>query len=204
MINNKYEAYTLGFFYADGYIYNKGVNNNMRIEIKEEDGQHLHHIFNHLIEWNVYSRQREHWKPTITFHKGNKALCKQLCDWNYKSKLNFNLDHICTKYLRYWLLGFLDGDGSMYLHPKQYLRQITFSGPYDMDWQFLTNILTINAIGHKHSTQINSANSRSSKIRITNRLSITNFGQCVYPNGFEFGLKRKYDKYVEMMQTYKS
>lgn len=198
---NKYSAYILGLFIADGSIYYKKPHNHIRFEMISEDINNLEYIFMKCFKWNKHIRKRNKWKETTTFYKNSKELSLFLQSKNFHQKNNIDINFISKKLLRYFLLGYIDGDGCYYFNSKLHLRQFCITENINFDWNFIINILNELKIKYTISKNIDKKGYRSSRLRITGKDNIIKLKQFLYPKNFEFGLKRKYIKLNELINN---
>jgi hypothetical protein len=191
-MNLNHYYYSLGYFFADGSIYTPTYR--LSIEGVAEDLLPMVHIFNSIVNWKLYERNRtrndNQCKPALTLYKGSKKLTTQLIDQGYYQPFCGikPLSFVPDEYKYLWYRGFFDGDGCVYYNKQQYLKQVSISGKYDMDWQFITNtfpFFTCRKVTGKNSY---------SQCRIASLPNIKSFHGFLYPNGYDdIGLKRKFD-----------
>jgi hypothetical protein len=196
----KETAYLLGFLWADSYINTKphdykrkGNNFVVSLEIVKKDMDELVNILDIHGKWCYYCRQRPN-------RQSQKSAIVSVKDFHiFLSSLGFQhkhqgfdklFNHIPTNLYSYLLLGLSDGDGSFYINNKK-ARQWNISSCYEQDWTAIEILLS--HIGCRSRTlRYHSVCGNVSYVRICNKtlLSLIDF---MYPKGFEFGLKRKYD-----------
>lgn len=192
---NKKQAYTLGFFFADGYLNPK--QGRIAVEILKDDMDQLKHVFDSFLDWNRYDRQRTndgvHRRPQSQIVKGNQILCNSMVSQGYHIPRDGTkaLKHIPEKLHYMWFRGFFDGDGNIY--HKNYQRQISVSGPKDMDWSFFLN---------QFPNFKTSKRSNASIYRICSLQNIVSFMSYLYPNCWDgIGLKRKWNTYCGIVNS---
>jgi hypothetical protein len=127
-------AYIFGFLWADGSIrYSQHKASGVSIELQREDADHLEKIYKGCgIKYKIYHRNRKNRKPQKNLIINDVKLTNLLINkysFDQKSKIFFDLKKI-SGLEKYFLLGFLDGDGYV-----KYCLQ--FSGSYDFDWSNL-------------------------------------------------------------------
>lgn len=148
-IDSPSKAYFLGLLYADGG-YLKKVSKNGRIdlslslELKKEDSYIIEEFKKQLEsslpvkeiikDETMISNGKEYsfTKNNCYFRIGSKKLISDLISWGCvenKTKELFNAPNIEKEYLRYFLLGFYDGDGIASVGEKAY---IGFCGTEEM------------------------------------------------------------------------
>jgi len=196
---SKESAYIMGLLWADGHLNNKSQRHRIEIEAVWDDLVCLKKLFK---GWTIKTRSRINRKKQMTYITCNKVLYHFLksmdyTDKNYKSadKIISYLKQKNNDLLRFWLLGYLDGDGCVYFNKKRNLRQISFSSGFNQDWNFLSIILNNLNINFKiYKNHLKKSNSKYSCLRFCGKNNCIKFLNYLYPQGFEFGLKRKYCK----------
>lgn len=117
IIDCEIKAYLLGFYIADGSIYqNKAGNYIFEFSLKKEDG----YMVNIMRDYLHPSKAVYEKKNCITLSIGSKELCTNILK-TYNSKLNktydkfyeFPFDKIPKELFNHFLRGFMDGDGSI-------------------------------------------------------------------------------------------
>lgn len=139
-IDSGYKAYLLGFIYADGSIYDgrkeDRPNRQLRLSIycaSEDD-----YILDKFLKDNPsatksYSirKNRPKEKKITVVRVTNTKLCNDLINLGClinKSKIGMKFPKLKTQYIRHFIRGFLDGDGSI-IHRKvnyKYKRKTTY------------------------------------------------------------------------------
>lgn len=186
-------AYLLGFFWADGYT----VRNSFGFEVVKNDAECVQNVLDVAQQnYSFSDRQRPNRQPqrSIRLHV-NQDLVRHLHDIGLVSnrRSSPNLESIPANQLRYFVLGFFDGDGNLYHNERWGLNQCTFSGQYEQDWSYLAAILSDQGISTSQQRMITKAGHKYSCVRFTGLKRIKVFCDYLYPDGFEFGLKRKFD-----------
>lgn len=202
-IDDKYFCYFLGIMWADGYIYSKGrTKNRIDITLVYDDLKDIEYIFDKIGYWKKYTRNRIGYKLQLNFRAIDNTLYNFLKEHDYdkKSKISPNkiLRKISEKNIKYFLKGFFDGDGCFYYN--KYTRQCVFTSSYDQNWMFLTKILNTLCVKNTSIKQISKSGCRSF-LRITNR-DIIKFGNYLYDDVDIIGLKRKYEKFLLIKESY--
>ena len=194
----KESVYILGLLWADGFI--NLSNNDILLEVKYSDGLEFLPIFLETGQWKTLTRTRENQNAMMTIRTCNKFLVKFLIDMNYgphnKQSAKEILDLIPNNLKHYWFRGFLDGDGCFYVNIKIRSKTLSFAGPQNQNWSFITDIL--DELSIENYTMENRIKHPSSNIRIGNYYGIIKFGDYIYQNynKDKIGLKRKHDKFV--------
>lgn len=187
-------SYFLGFLWADGYIKNNGAA--IEIEILSDDASDIKREICGVINYREYHRKRgENETTAITI--GDKHLVSLLVEkfgFDKKSALFMKTDFIPTNLIKYFLRGYLDGDG--YVGKTK----IQFSAPYDYDWTHFISVLVMLGISdYKIRKYISSKNHKSSSMIINHKHDSKKLLDFIYEGRGEdrIGLGRKYDKYLE-------
>ena len=194
-------AYFLGFLWADGYVLEKA--NKIAIEITEEDGIQLEHIFNKIATFSIYRRSRKGRKPQMTFYYSDSNIVNLLYSLGkYPHSIESHekiLNYIPKKYHIYFLRGLVDGDGCFYIH--DYIRsistQFTICGNVEQNWEYLVEELK--NYGMTCSIKRRQEKSGNSSIIInTNRIELKTFIGNLYKTEDNIWLPRKYEKAMQI------
>lgn len=201
-------AYFLGFLWGDGYL---NDCHTISCDILLEDAKNIHYLF--------VSFGFNKWKDTEASDKSDKngrivhrrrQRRYRLTDWtfeefltsmNYRTKNlspNKILDWLPKSLVRYWILGLFDADGCFYTNQKHRLFQCALAGPFDQEWTWLQTILNNLNISSKIKRTVWKTGYKGSVLRWTGQDNYRLFANYLYPDGYEFGLKRKYQKSLEM------
>ena len=199
-------AYTLGFFWADGYISQSqgSRNNNVRIEIAEADGENLKEIFCKFIPWKLYYRKRKGRKNQIAFNVTDGYFKKWLLEMGFGMK-SFNspnniLNHL-NRFSIYFLRGLIDGDGCIYIGNKSN-NQLSITSTFEQDWSYMEEFCLTRGIKFSIKRTENKSG-KSSQFRITNKPGIKMIYKELYletklPG---MGLHRKINKFKEIYNS---
>lgn len=200
------DFYTLGFLWADGYLYNKNGKTRVSIDIQESDAEVLKDLFLSCGTWYVNTQYRINKKPLVTFGTTNKFLLKYLTDYDYDKKSFISPDKILysipTQYHHYWFMGYFDGDGCFYHHKKRWLFQTSICSTYDQDWSAIERIYKKLNINYVIKRRIQHEKSRHSVIRTSGRDSYFKIGQYIYQDRM-IGLPRKFEKWKLVLSKIK-
>lgn len=186
-------AYLLGFFWADGCI--RTGQTGIEISILYDDGVRLENTIQNLIKYRKYIRKREGKRKTLTLIINDVLLVKLLksqFDFHNKNYHFFNLLTIPTQLQKYFLRGYLDGDG----HIAQ--TKVSFSASYDCDWNnFILLLKSIGIVEYKIRKYISKENHKSSTMIINLKNNSCKLLEFIY-DGYEtdgIGLSRKYNSF---------
>lgn len=189
-------VYYLGFLWADGNIRRTGI----KLEIMKED---LMDILNDLlkidfIKFNTYSRERNVFKPSMSIYFCNAKLYDSFFSIYFKDKSSSSpdklLEIIPENFIRYFFNGLIDGDGNFYVSENLKIKQFNISSTFDQDWSYLESIFEKLNIKKYEIRKSENKKGKSSVIRISNYDDIFKLYKFIYPNEFEIGLRRKYEK----------
>lgn len=193
-INTKETSYVLGLLWADGYL----TKNYISIEANKNDLLELEHILYKISIWCKYDRTK---RNVLTYMINNRELCKYLHSFDYSFKSLKSPDKILNiipeKLKKYFIRGWIDGDGCFYFYKKEYIRQFSLSGAYNTDWSYFENLCKNLNIKYNIKRVFNTKTSYS-VVRISNKNDIKKLGDLIYDDYLidKMGLYRKYLKYL--------
>lgn len=198
-IQNKNYLYLLGLLWADGYM---GKYYTV-LDINRTDGEEIMKRIPD-IKHSVYYMHRKPYKKSMIIHFKDKLFNSFLKQNGYQvNRLNPNkiLDQIDKDKIKYWLLGYLDGDGCIYTNIKNKCFQLTFASSIKQKWDFLVQFCNEHKIKYsirkaKHITVKNKIH-KASYFRVVGIINMKKFLDVVYKNNV--GLSRKYNKYKEAL-----
>lgn len=188
-INNFNKAYILGFLYADGYNSNKGI----QIGLQKRDLEILEFINNELQSNCNIKETDDYVYLYINSRKLSLQLDKLGCYKNKTFKISFPY-FLEKQYLKDFIRGYFDGDGSVYKQKNYDCRTVSFIGNnlfIEQLFDFLKKEFNTEKI---YLRQIEKCNNKISEIRFTTKEVVNKFYNYIYPNDTCFGLKRKKDK----------
>jgi hypothetical protein len=199
-------AWILGFIWADGFINGNGIY----IQTKSDDMDSMENIFLKIGKWNRKNRYRKNSKhEQTTLWICNKFLIKFLIenDFHLKSYVSPEkiLKLIPDELKHYFYLGWADGDGSFYynIHTVTYAHKFGITSRLDYDWSAFEGLLKTFDIKYSKFLKCYKGG-KSSDIQITDRKSVIALGEYLYQNFDKdhIGLQRKYDKYIQIINSY--
>lgn len=209
-------CYFLGYFWADGYLPKK--YNGMVLEISTKDSLDIKTMLLKAYPFKFIERKKDNRKDcvrkgTTHIYLSDKSLKDFMLesDFNKKSFSNFEkIYSIIPKTLKkYFLRGYIDGDGCIYYNHIRYLYQFNISSCINQDWSSLEKIFKILEVKYtvtlREQKNSNNKISKYSKIQLNRYKDIIKFLSIVY-KGYEkdkIGLKRKYNKYIEIRNYHK-
>lgn len=190
-------SYFLGFLWSDGFIERYRIG----IEILSKDAENIVNDLKCIKFLNICSssRIRKDRNPQTYIYFCNSKIydfyfSKYFIDKSFKSPDSL-INDIPLNFRRYFFLGIIDGDGCFYYNEKNKTRQFYITSSYDQDWAYIENLFNSIGVKQYEIRKIVSKNgNRNSYIRIKKYDEIKKIYEYLYPNGYEIGLIRKYNK----------
>lgn len=195
-------TYLLGYLWSDGHI----ERYRTVLEIIEEDALCIVDDIKKIdfLKICTMRRQRKGRKPQMSIY-----FCDSKFHDTYMSKYFINKSVSSPTYLlsnipeylrRFFYLGLIDGDGCFYFKNKT--RQFVISSSYDQDWSSIEVLFkSLNINQYEIRRTINKNGNKNSIIRVKKHNEIESIYNYLYPNGYEIGLKRKFDKCKEIIDN---
>lgn len=204
IVYNKYFVYFLGFLWSDGFVERKRVG----VEIVKDDAIMIVDDIKKIDFLNICTmeRHRDNRRPQMTIYFCNvefydNFISKYFINKSYSSP-SYLLELIPDDFKRFFYQGLIDGDGCFYFNLKNKTRQFYVTSSYDQDWTHVVNLFDLLCITQYEIRKvINKNGNRSSYIRVKKHNEIESLYNYLYPNGYEFGLKRKYNKCSEIVDN---
>ena len=188
-------TYLLGFIWADGHISFRGTAAEISARFVTDDSYDLIPIFKETGKWSIYTQHPYGCREATIVQTNNRPLAEYLRDKGYVAKSsNAATDILNTipKHLnRHWWRGCFDGDGCFYIGKKY--SQISLFSTYEQDWKHFDVLCKEQNIPYTICRTIR-RRGKSSSVRISSQDGMCKLIHYLYPNGFEFGLKRKFIK----------
>ncbi len=196
LLNPKF-IYFLGFIWADGHLARERRRFGLSLELKHTDGESLKDLFLSIVPMKYKLYEKNDGYKTSAFYCRNKELCSFLGENDYCIKSSCEPTKILSKikedfHIFFWK-GFFDGDGCVSSVERH--RTVSFCGPYDYKWEELTSFFLKLGINTKIRRNI-LVRGRNSYTAFCRRDWVEKFFRLIYPDGYDFGLKRKYDKFL--------
>jgi predicted DNA-binding protein YlxM (UPF0122 family) len=209
-IDSKEKAQFLGLIYSDGSLskYNKVIS----IRLREDDSDYLDCWRKKLLKSNkplYFSYTRTMVSPlnhktykrdygTAILDVTNKKIYEDaiklgLCP--NKTKANINMPNIPKKYIPYFILGLFEGDGSISWCSKSCNLTIACQSNMAEDLSRYFNNIGIKAYNYKRQS-INI-------LQISNQKDIIKIFNLFYKNPTSVIMKRKYNKYKNIIKKFK-
>ncbi len=203
----KVNAYLLGFIWADGHISFCRSACEISARFVTDDAPDIIPLFQQTGKWGIYKQHPEGCREATIIKTNNRPLAEFLNSMDYVTKSNAPatkiLSFIPTHLRRYWWLGCLDGDGCFSVGIGKQGQEIGIHSSYDQDWTHFKE-LTEELDMCYYFERRKRTNGTSSAVRIVKKESCAKFIHYLYPNGYEFGLRRKFAKAMEMLQRCES
>lgn len=210
-IDSKVKAYTFGLLNADGYI--TGSVNTLVMYTVTEDMNEFKIKLSECLPFTYYDRQL---KGNRKLQTGAYVYSSHLFDklkeinFNDKSKKFVRYD-IPSELIKYYLLGYFDGDGCFYVKqtinkdgsPGSRSCQFNVCASYDFDWSWLEEILTENGITY-NKVRYQYTKSGFSRIIVSRLVELEKLIKFLYSDSEFKSLKRKYDKAMIILNYIKS
>jgi hypothetical protein len=212
-VNNPEIAYLLGLLWGDGYLEQGPRNYRISIQGMKTDFEPLKQIFFRNASWRYYLKYLKNRKVQSMYRLSCKELFIYLAENGYQSKSNLSackiLSTIPKNLLNYWFRGLVDADGCFYINKKWKTTQFSCSSAINQDWTYFMKLfdkLNINYAIKKQIVQKVNKTHSSSMIRICSTPNIIKFGNYIYQNypKDKIGFERKYNKFQEIVNYYKS
>ena len=204
IVYSKYFSYFLGFLWSDGFIERKRVG----IEILEDDAITILDDIEKISFLKICTmrRHRKDRRPQMTIYFCSVSFYDIFISKYFQNKSHSSPDDILNSIpdnlKRFFYQGLIDGDGCFYFNEKNKLRQFYVTSCYDQDWSHMEKLFISLNIGQYEIRRIVNKNGNSSSfIRVKKHNEIESIYNYLYPNGYEIGLKRKFDKCKEIIDN---
>ena len=211
-IDSANKAYWLGFIYADGYISSKRNQSNrvLGISLNIKDKKHLEK-FNNCLESDVEIKT---YIESSGFGKGNQycrvlytsqKLTNDLIKYGvYEKKSNIlSSPNIPEKYIKDFIRGYFDGDGSIWKQDNATQFNIGIVGTDKLLIFIQNNLLENNIISRHYPLNKRRKNQVVSNFKFGGNNLVYKFLQYLYENS-EMYLDRKMELYLELKEKINS
>lgn len=188
---SKENMYLWGLLWADGYILEP---KRLALEILSSDFCEIEHLLPHQFKKYVRTR-KDRTKSVSCGFCSREDYISFLLENGYRDKVRPSNLILNSKFLNYWVLGLIDGDGCWYKGDNA--RQFAIAAHYGQNWDFLSEVLNDLDVKFSISQRENKKGEKWSIVRTCNIRSLKLIHNFIYPNGFEIGFKRKYLKSLE-------
>lgn len=198
-------SYILGLLWADGFIDKPNAISKNRIQcaLVEEDFLDIENIFLLTGKWNIHKRFPKNRKPIKEAIIGNVELWNFLVENDYHIKSITSADKVLSlipqELKHYFWRGYFDGDG-WFNFQKGIKYCFGLSSNLNQDWNFVIDLFKTLEIKY-HISKRETSHGNSSQICAHNFDGVKKFANYIYQNYDNIGLKRKYFKYIEMLDV---
>lgn len=196
-INTPELAYFLGYFWADGYLLNKGEKYRLCLSIKDTDYFVIKPILDKIAKFNTYIDKR----GIANIKIQNKELVTYLHSLDFSDKSILQPHKILAKIpdnlKHYWWRGFFEGDGNI----RKDRFSISISGPYEYKWDFVLNLFRDLNIKKPITKRCIRKNGKVSQILLWNKPDSKLFLDFIYKNAAadNIHIKRKLEIYSNLL-----
>lgn len=177
-------AYILGLRWADSTIISKYKKKELRFEMKEDDINSIRHIFDATGNWSESRRVRKNRSPQIVLSCNNAKLVDYLIDNDYGIKSRVSpikiINSYDEKHIKYFIRGWIDGDGCFYHNKKHGLNQFYLSGTYEQNWDAIEEFLNLHTIQYKIIRVVSRNGNKYSNVRVTGIKNIIKIYNAIY------------------------
>jgi len=198
-ISNEVKAYLLGFFYADGCIYDE---NRFGLCLSTTD-DYIINLFRSEIAPNSYVKKihnkkgAKNRKPQLIWRISNKYIIKDLQTLGVKIQKTLkgmNFPNIPEKFYPHFIRGVFDGDGCC--NRRKYSNVVNITCTDKLFLEKIQEILQLQNIKTSIYTQ-QGMTTEYYKLETTNKLGGSNFYDYVYKDANYF-LQRKKEKFYNL------
>jgi hypothetical protein len=195
-------AYLLGFIWADGHVSFKYKACSIEARFVTDDALDILPLFRQTGKWGEYTQTPQGCREATIVKTNNRPFAEFLDKMDYVTKSSAPatkiLKFIPSELHRYWWLGCIDGDGCFHI-PKKPGQEISISSTLDQNWEHLEQLAPQIGVDYHLARRIEKTGT-SSEIRIVKKASCSKLIHYLYPQSYEFGLKRKYQKAMQMLE----
>lgn len=197
-------AYVAGLLFADGYIDPKQTS--LWCYLVKDDMLAIKDILCKVIPFNFYNRKLSgKRKEQIGANIYSSRLIEGLLKTDFKDKSRtFSFIGCKHSLKKYFLRGYFDGDGCFFIkkygktkNKKYYNMSFNVSSHYESDWSILEKFLSSLNIEYR-IVRYKYKNSSFSRLVVSRKNSLVKLINFIYSDYDFIGLKRKYDKAMEI------
>jgi len=197
-IDSEAKAWVLGWWYADGNV----VDDKIRLAITDKElVEKIAKLMDYTGEVNFKKRKQPHhkdqWELRICRKKLVEDIIKLGCFKRKSMILEFpTFDQVPEKYIRHFIRGYFEGDGSIYPSRKKYWQVCIVSSENFING--LRNYLK-QKFDMKTSWQYRYSHTTTMQMRITRQADVIRFLDWIYKDA-NYVLDRKFQKYKKALK----
>ena len=202
-------AYIMGLLWADGHVKNNNRMSSISLTTTYPDANEFIPIFLKTGVWRTYDRTFSNhptWRKRCDIKTNNRPIAEFLIEHDYDSKSIVSADKILSTIppaiTHYWFRGLLDGDGHIHSDTVG-THNISFSGPYNQNWNFLVKLCEDLKIEYSIHQRKSSRGHQYSKLCVYGMYKVIKLCEYIY-NGYPddgLGLCRKYNSFLNLKYT---
>lgn len=207
-LNNKYWAYFLGFFWGDGCFGANGKPTTPKVTILKSDADVIFPVFAQILsfQYREYTQPNGKVASVALFNFDRKNLMKLLADNDYLSKAisphTKILKNIPENLHNYFWRGFFDADGCFFKTVNGSGGVFSVVSDIRQDWSAAKKMFSsIQVENLQEYRDVEKNGNKSSKLILANGKGIKKLFYYLYPDGFDFGLERKFLKASEILNS---
>ena len=224
VIDSKDKAYWIGFIWCDGYISHRIRTNaksyDFKLSLSSEDKRHLsllksylgsnHSIRDYEIKNGFNSKNKESRLLICNKYFGEMLYTEYGLIPN-RNDANNLINKIPYEYRYHFIRGILDADGTITKRSIEYKKtnaneySIAFT-TYEKLLMYINDVFLQDGLTktrYKLSTRHKGQDGYCKSLRITGNTIVTNILINIYSSSDNLRLKRKYDKYIDLLQYIK-
>lgn len=207
-----FDAYMLGLLWADGHLrYFSPTRSTIYFQILATDAKEIEPNITKTGFWKKRLVMQTNRQDTIQFTNSDKTFINFVHKNGFenKEKRNFQiLDKIPSHLIKYWLLGYFEGDGSLLINKvnkKRFLRaSVQFYSGLFQNWDILVEkIQNLFHISFKIRTRLRKTGNFS-YIECYKRIDVIKFMHILYQDVTINFFSRKYQKYQLLLSYSKA
>jgi len=207
-LNDKNFCYVLGYLWADAYFGRRKEHLSLSLEIVKDDFLEIWPLLQNCGFKTFSTRMRKNSKREQAVCRfGRKEICAHFEEWGFLNRSGECLPYflIDDKLKKFFIKGFLDGDGSISLD-KNNLFRVCFNGKKDQSWSFLEDFCSKNGISfviynkdRKRSHESHTKDHKYSVFEFTKLRDRAEFCELIID--IDIGLKRKLNVYKKWKKS---
>lgn len=210
-------VYWAGFIAGDGCIYSHGLgtgdktNNYLNVTLQSSDRDRVIYLKNFLkYDGKLYERKDG---KSVALVVNSAEICRDLTSlYNITNRKTYDYippSNIPKEYIKYFILGLIDSDGSVLRHKRpnkttnrmrgEYVYQIGFTGTYE-SCVFMKDFFSSNIKIH---TRHKDRDNNNFTVLFQGNEQVLRLCSLLYDeNSIKFCMKRKYQNYLSLKEEY--